>query len=220
MKKVLLLLLGAMFITSSAFAASMGVSGQVLLYDASGTETVKSSSQKNEKDENGAVPVVSFFIETETDAGVVGLDVVPYGAKVADFSNARDDTDTDDAADNAGTNKGDINFKNHMTLYFEKPIAAADGAFVKFGVHRVTIETDEEVATGSTYGDEHVMGLMIGFGKKTMRDTGHFVKVEGQVSRYQGATFDGSADTNSVKNKIELYDFTTAALKISVGKEF
>ena len=47
MKKVLLSILGVMFLTSSAFAVSMGVSGQALYYDASGTETTKSSSQKN-----------------------------------------------------------------------------------------------------------------------------------------------------------------------------
>ena len=220
MKKVLLSILGVMFLTSSAFAVSMGVSGQALYYDASGTETTKSSSQKNNKDESGVVPVASFFIETETNAGIVGLDVVPYGAKISDFDNARTDTDTDDAADNAGNNKGDINFKNHLTLYFEKPIAAADGAFVKLGLHRVTIETDEEVATGSTYGDESIMGVMVGFGKRTDLANGSFVKVEGQISRYQGATFEGSLDSDSVRNSIELDDFNTAAIKISVGREF
>ena len=209
-----------MFLTSSAFAASMGISAQALYYDASGSETTKSSSQKNEKSDDGFAPVVSFFIETETDAGIVGLDVVPYGAKVADFDNARTDTDTDDSADTAGNNKGDVNFKNHLTLYLERPVTVADGAFVKFGLHRVTIETDETSATGSTYGDENVMGIMLGFGKRTVRADGSFIKFEGQISRYQGATFDGTLDSDSVRNKIELDDFNTAGIKISVGKQF
>ena len=222
MKKIVLTVLGMMFIASSAYAVSIGLSGTALYYDASGTETTKSSNQKNEKSDNGLAPIPSFFIENELDTGViVGIDVIPYGAKVADFDNARTDTDTDDSSDTAGNNKGDVNFKNHITLYVERPVdAAMDGAFMKFGLSRVTIETDESVATGSTYGDEDVMGLMIGFGKKTDMGDGAFMKVEGQISRYEGATFNGSADSDSVKNKIELDDFNTVGLKISYGKSF
>ena len=146
---------------------------------------------------------------------------IPYGAKVADFDNARTDTDTDDSSDTAGNNKGDVNFKNHITLYVEKPVdGPLDGSFVKFGISTVSIETDESVATGSTYGDERVMGLMVGFGKKGDTANGGFYKIVGEVSRYQGATFNGSNDSDSVANKIELDDFTTAGIRFSVGKEF
>lgn len=221
MKKIILAALSTMFIASSAFAVSIGISGTALYYDASGTETTKSSNEKNDKSEDGVVPIPSLFIETEAGGNIIGLDFVPGTAKAADFDNARTDTDTDDASDSAGNNKGDVNFKNHVTLYLEKPLdTAINGSFIKFGVSRVTIETDETVATGSTYGDENVTGLMIGFGTKRDLANGAFMKVEGQVSRYQGATFDGSADSDSVKNKIELDDFTTAGLKISVGKSF
>ena len=206
MKKVILAVISMMFITSSAFAASIGISGTALYFDASGTETTKSSSQKNDKSEDGVVPIPSFFIETEAAGGsIIGLDIVPFSAKAADFDNARTDTDTDDASDSAGNNKGDVNFKNHVTLYVEKPLdTAINGSFIKFGVSRVTIETDETVATGSTYGDESTMGVMIGFGTRKDLANGAFMKLEGQVSCYRGATFDGSADSDSVKNKIEL----------------
>ena len=46
------------------------------------------------------------------------------------------------------------------------------------------------------------------------------MKFEGQVSMYQGATFESTADSDSVKNEIVLDDFTTAGIKISVGKSF
>ena len=95
-----------------------------------------------------------------------------------------------------------------------------DGSFVKFGISTVSIETDESVATGSTYGDERVNGLMLGFGKKTERSDGTFIKIVGEVARYQGATFEGSADSDGVKNTIELDDFTTAGIKFSIGKSF
>lgn len=210
-----------MFITTSAFAVSIGVSGTALYYDASGTETTKSSLQQNEKNENGVAPIASIFIENETATGSrIGIEVIPYGAKVADFDNARTDTDTDDASDTAGNNTGDVNFKNAITLYVEQPMGPIDGSFLKFGLSSISIETDEETATGSTYGDERVMGLMVGFGKRGDMANGGFYKIVGEVSRYQGATFDGSADTDSVSNKIELDDFTTAGIRFSVGKEF
>ena len=105
MKKLLIMALSAILISSSAFAASMGISVTGLAYDASGTETVKSSKTKNEKDASGLAPIASIFFENEvSDGTVVGLDIIPYGAKVADASNSRTDTDTDDASDTAGTN--------------------------------------------------------------------------------------------------------------------
>ena len=222
MKKIILTALGMMFIASSAFAASMGVSGTALYYDASGTETTKSSSEANSKSDTGVAPIASIFIENEFGAGtIMGLEVVPYGAKVADFDNARTDTDTDDASDTAGNNRGDVNFKNLITLYLEQPMdGAIDGGFVRFGISQVTIETDEEVATGSTYGDETVNGLTIGFGKKGDTANGGFYKIVAEVSRFEGATFDGSNDSDSVKNTIKLDDFNTAGIRFSVGKSF
>ena len=221
MKKILLAALGMMFITSSVFAASMRISGTALYYDASGTETTKSSGQTNEKDDSGVSPIPSFFIEKDSANGIVGVEIIPYGAKVADFDNARTDTDTDDASDTAGNNKGDVNFKNHITFYMERPVdGPIDGSFVKYGVSTVSIETDETTATGSTYGDERVFGVMLGFGKKTENANGTFIKVVGEIARYQGATFDGSADSDGVKNSIELDAFTTAGIRLSVGRSF
>ena len=220
MKKIITICITSLLLMVNSNAEiSMGISATALYYDASGEETVKSSGTKNSKSDTGIAPIPSFFIERELDTGVtVGLDVVPYGAKVADFSNARTDTDTDDASDTAGNNKGDVNFKNLVTLYASKDLA--NGMYAKFGVSRVTVETDETVATGSTYGDEDIMGITLGLGTERDLNNGAFMRIEGQVSAFQGATFNGSADSDSVKNTIELDDFTTAGIKFSIGKSF
>ena len=220
MKKIIIICITSfLFMMNANAQVSMGISGTALYYDASGEETVKSSNTKNSKSDSGVAPMASLFIEKELDTGItVGLDVVPYGAKVADFNNARTDTDTDDASDTAGNNKGDVNFKNLVTLYASKDLA--NGMFAKFGVSRMTVETDETVATGSKYGDENIMGIMIGLGAQRDLNDGAFMRVEGQVSRFQGATFNGSTDSDSVKNKIDLDDFTTAGIKFSIGKSF
>ena len=59
--KIVLTALAMMFITSSVYAASMGVSATTLYYDASGTETVKSSGTKNEKSDSGLAPIPSLL---------------------------------------------------------------------------------------------------------------------------------------------------------------
>ena len=99
MKKLILSVLSIVLISGASYAAtlSMGVSGTVLNYDASGTETVKSSSEKKKKDDSGTAGVASLFLEADTGNFTIGLDVIPYAAKVSDFNNARTDTDTDDS---------------------------------------------------------------------------------------------------------------------------
>lgn len=224
MKKLLLAVFATMFATATfAQTVNMGVSGTAFYYDASGTETVKSSGTTNDKDDSGVAPVGSIFIETELDTGaVVGIDFVPYSAEVGSASNARTDTDTDDSADTAGTNTVDVNFKNHVTLYIEAPIPNAfEGAFLKLGVSNVTLETDESMATGSTYGDADIMGVTLGLGKKGDLQNGQgFYKVEGFYSAYEGHEFESTADADSVKNKVKLDDWNAAGIKFSVGKSF
>lgn len=198
-----------LFITSSAFAASVGISGTALYYDASGTETLKDSNNKTSKDESGVAPVVSIFLENETPAGgIIGIEVIPYSAKLGDGSMAQDDD-----SETSGTNTVDVNLKNMISLYLENPIdTGIDGSFIRAALNHGTLETDETVNTGSTYGDEDLRGVTIGLGVK--RDTGNgFYKLIAELSHFQGTTFEAS-NTN---NKIDLDDFQTLGLRLSVG---
>ena len=63
--------------------------------------------------------------------------------------------------------------------------------YAKVGVSRMTVETDETVATGSTYGDEDIMGITLGLGTERDLDNGAFIELKVKLSRFQGATFDG-----------------------------
>ena len=90
MKKILVTLFATFFATATyAQNYSIGVSGMALYYDASGTETVKSSGETHDKSDTGLAPIPSLFIETELDTGAtIGLDIIPYSAKVGDASNS------------------------------------------------------------------------------------------------------------------------------------
>ena len=222
MKKILITTAAIMFASANAFAASLsdlsfGVSGTALYYDASGTETTKSSGQTADESDSGVAPMASIFAETETGAGVVvGLELMPYSAKVGSGA-----MNSDDDAETSGVNSVDVNFKNHVTLYAEYPNAFTDGGFLKAGVHRVTVETDDSLSTGSKYGDEDLTGIMLGIGKKGDTANG-FYKIAAEVSYYGGETFTAATGGNavgdgSVANKVELDDLITAGIKFSVG---
>ena len=210
MKKVFFTIVAFLFVTGTAFA-NIGISVQGLYFDASGTETLKESSNKPSKDESGVAPIASLFFEGEAAGGrTIGLEVVPYGAKLGDGGMT-----SDDDAETSGTNTVDVNFKNMISLYLENPVDTnLDGSFIRAAVTHVTLETDETVNTGSEYGDENLQGLTLGFGVKRDMPTGDgFYKIIGEISHFTGATFNSS----NTANKIELDDFQTASIRLSLG---
>ena len=222
MKKILITTAAVMFASVNAFAASLsdisfGVSGTAFYYDASGTETTKSSGQANDSSDSGVAPMASIFAETEANGVVVGLELMPYAAKVGSGA-----MNSDDDAETSGVNSVDVNFKNHITLYAEYPNSFTDGGFFKAGVHRVTVETDDSLSTGSKYGDEDLTGIVLGLGKRGDTANGGFYKIAAEVSYYGGETFNAATGGNatgdgSVFNKVELDDLYTAGIKFSVG---
>lgn len=210
MKKILIAVSGFLFMTASAFA-NVGISVQALYYDASGSETLGQSSKVTSKDETGMAPVASLFVEGETSGGqTVGLEISPYTAKIGDGSQTNDDD-----IETSGTNTVDVKLKNLVSLYLESPVSSGvDGSFIRASVNHGTLVTDETSSTGSTYGDENLTGVTLGYGiKRDLPNGNGFYKVVAELSHFQGATFNAENTTN----KIDLDDFQTAAIRVSVG---
>ena len=226
--KTLSVALIASIFTFSAMAqtVSMGFTASALYYDADGHEKMKSSATKTSKSETGAAAFASIFLEVDLDNGTtIGVDVIPYTSKIGDGSNAVPDTDVQDDADTAGTNKVDVNLANAIMLYVEQAVDipgldSLGSPFVRIGYSQLELETDESVQTGSTYGDESMSGYHLGLGVKGDLDSGGFWKTGLTAAIYDGATFTGSSDVDSVNNTIELEDFNTVTLSFSVGQSF
>ena len=220
MKKITIFVSALMLITFSAHAEKrIGVSGALSMFDSSGTETVKSSGTKNDGSHDETVIVPSLFIEIANDAGLtLGLDYVPVQAEIGSSVNARTDTDTDDASDTAGDNKAAAELTGHFTAYVLAPVGGS-GAYLKGGIALATIETTESLATGTTYGNEDVYGMLIGAGFNRDLDNGMFLRTEATYTDYQDVSFTGSADSDSVRNKIEA-EVDALAFRISIGKAF
>merc|ERR1712093_222392 len=92
--------------------------------------------------------------------------------------------------------------------------------YVTVGYSQMTLETDETSATGSTYGDEEMNAIHIGLGMKGDLETGGFWKAGLLYGSYDGATFTGSSDVDSVNNVITLEDMDTMAFRVSIGQSF
>lgn len=220
MKKIFIAFLAVIFTSVAANAEKrIGLSGAYTMFSSDGTETVKSSAQKNSKTHDDEVIVPSIFVEFVNDSGVgFGLDFIPGSAELGSATNSRTDTDTDDASDTAGNNKVGAELTSHTTLYVLAPIRGG-GAYLKAGLAMATIETTETLATGTTYGNEDVHGIMIGAGVSRERGNGAFFRTEVTYTDYEEVTFNGSLDTDSVRNKID-GDVDALAIRFSIGKSF
>jgi opacity protein-like surface antigen len=220
MKKIFTIVSALMLIAFSAHAEKrIGVSGAFSMFDSSGTEEVKSSGTKNSGSHDETVIVPSLFVEFANDSGLtLGLDYVPVEAEIGSSTNARTDTDTDDASDTAGDNKAAAELTGHFTAYILAPVGG-NGTYLKGGIALATIETTESLATGTTYGNEDVYGMLIGAGFNRDLDNGMFLRTEATYTDYQDVSFTGSADSDSVRNKIEA-EVDALAFRISIGKAF
>ena len=219
MKKLIIVIFGFVLISFSANAVErkIGFTAALTDFESSGTETMKSNSDKTSTDISEQVIVPSLFLEISTDAGLgIGIDFVPADAEIGNKSKTKDDIDTDDAADNSGTNKASADVSGHQTIYLKIPVKAA---FLKVGYVEADIETTENLATGTTYGNKSVNGTMVSLGFDRDLENGTFIRAEVAYTDYDDITLTGSADTDGVSNKVDA-DVDATALRISVGKAF
>ena len=219
MKKLITAIFGFALISFSADAVErkIGITAALTDFESTGTETMKSNSDKTSTDISETVIVPSLFLEISTDAGLgIGIDYVPADAEIGNKSKTKVDIDTDDAADNGGTNKASADVSGHSTIYLKIPVKAA---FLKVGYVEADIETTENLATGTTYGNKSVNGTMVSLGFDRDLENGTFIRAEVAYTDYDDITLTGSADTDGVSNKVDA-DVDATALRISVGKAF
>lgn len=219
MKKILIGTFTFLFISANAFAGvNVGISGAFTSFETDGTETTKSSGQKNKGSVDEEVIVPSVFLEYEAENGfALGIDIIPAEAELGSGTGSNDDNQT------SGANKASAELTSHNTIYALIPVGE-NGIYVKGGLARATIDTTEKLATGTKYGNEDVDGLMFGVGLQRDGDNGLFFRAEGTYTDYDDVKFNGSFNGNAVgdgavRNVVDA-DIDALALRISVGKSF
>ena len=200
--------------TSASYAEmKYGVSGALTFIDASGTET--EGGEKNSGDADNIVAIPSLFAEyVYSDTVSIGIDYIPLSADVSDKTHKRSDTETSvtgttTTTSTSRTQQAQAELENHITLYANYNLG--NGLYLKGGVAQVTLNTEESLGTGSKYGEEDIMGYVIGFGV----DSGNW-RTELTYTDYEDISLTSSVARTGVttNNKIDA-DLDTVALRVS-----
>ena len=225
MKKITIATFLAIFSFTTASAevgVNVGISGQMGLFAASATEvdtgthgTTTDGNETNRESDFIGLGYASVFIEkTLGDRLFVGVDYVPDALATETNETIRHDQNTSDNLFTQKTNTVQVDFKDLTTAYIG--VSITDSLYAKVGVMNVDIVTNENLGTGSTYGNTSLDGTVIGVGYDNAMDNGIFIRVEANYMRFDGASLTSSS--GSQKITIDHLDGVSAA--VSLGKSF
>ena len=216
MKKFVTSLLSFLFLSFKSVKADfgMGLTGAVHMFDVSGTETTRQSDEKNTGSHSDEAMVPELFFESINDEGfAVGISYIPtreMGSKSRSDTNTRGDT---------GTYTAKAELDNVIQFYADIPTPASVmgyDIYAKVGIQHATIVTLESLNSGSTYPDEDVLGMTVGFGAKGDLGGNLYYKAEATYTDFE----DYSADSTSTPaNKVEA-ELEDIAVKFSIGYKF
>ena len=233
MKKItitILILLGSFSMASAELGINVGVSGQISVFQATGSETrtdalarVPGNSADNvETDSQTAVAGYnSYFIE-KTLAFLPG----PFGRLAIGYDYVSESLTSDQVENNrldnqvAGAatvvdNTIKVAFEDFTTLYATARLS--ENTYIKFGNVSVDVITKESLGTGSAYGNTDLSGTMYGLGYNKTFDNSIFIRAEATYMDMGGATL--TSTTNS-ENTVKIKDLTGASGRLSIGKSF
>ena len=216
MKKVITILLSFIFISfhSAQAEVGMGITGAAHMFDVSGTETTRSSGEKNSGSNSDVAIVPELFVESINDDGLaIGISYIPTREM---GSKSRSDTNSDG---DTGTYTAKAELDNVIQFYADIPTSASVmgyDIYAKVGLQHATIVTLESLNSGSTYPDEDVLGMTVGFGTRGDLGGNLYYKAEATYTDFE----DYSADsTSSPANKVEA-ELEDIAVKFSIGYKF
>ena len=214
MRKYLIIIFSMFFAFSNANAIGMnvGISGQLGVFEATATET----EDTNDRATDSGMAVFgygSIFVEkTLGQYLTVGIDYVP--ATLESETTEKLTTDrTTSATDTAVTQNVQVDFEDLTTFYVN--LNLNENFYLKAGIAKVDVITNESLGTGSTYGNADLDGTVFGVGYNKNFDNGLFLRAEGTYQEFDGVTINGSGDTSVTADEIN-----GASAKISIGKSF
>ena len=221
MKKIILSLVSVMFLISTASAdlgVNVGISGTMGLFAASGSESQTDAdgtegTTKQENTEIGAGGFGSIFIEKEIGRFAIGYNHTPdlFSTETAE-THKNDQRTANSAAVTASTNTVQVDFDAMNQIYLKAMVT--ENLYVRAGALEVEVVTNENLATGSTYGNTTLDGTSIGVGYHKELPNTLFFRVEGQYVSFDGVTLSSNDNTIRLKN----LDGVTGT--VSVGKSF
>jgi hypothetical protein len=224
MKKYVLILASLFTLVFGSVQADLGVnvgvSGQMGLFGAEGTETEDGEKQKKD-DAMIAIGYASVFLEKTLGSKItVGVDYVPDA-----LASETQDTHTTDQT-SSGTNTAvnqvlQVDFEDLTTIYVAFNVT--ENFYVKAGQSSVDVITNEKLGTGSKYGNTSLDGTTFGFGYNKTMDNGIFFRAEANHVQFDGVKLTSQTacvGSGCKNNTVSVDEINGASGKISIGKSF
>lgn len=214
MKKILSLV--SVFTFLIAFNAakadvSVGVALMAGQTEVSGSEFENGagSADKNTKTIKEVFVGGSVFLELRDDSGfALGIDYVPVNLEIGDGKRTDGTAGADVAAEaDTGTRSASAELEDLITVYVDIPVGD-NGYYGTLGFHTLDVTT-QETLNSSSYGDQSLNGVLVGFGKKS----GNF-KYAVEYSDFENIELEASG--GSATHKIEA-DADALKFKIAYG---
>ena len=223
MKKIILSLVSVMFLISTASAdlgVNIGITGSTALFVASGNEVQTDvgglqGTQTDSETEIGAFSTGSFFIEKEIGRFALGYDHTPdmFSTDTTETQMSDQRTATD-ASVTSSVNTIQVDFDEMNQIYVKAMLT--DNLYIRAGAMEIEVVTNENLTTGSVYGNTTLDGTSIGFGyHKEIENMGLFYRIDGQYQTFDAVSLSGGAD-----NTINLRNLDGVVGSISIGKSF
>ena len=214
MKKNIAIFLSFIFLACQSAKADMaiGITGAMHMLDASGTETTRTSLEKNNGEHSEDVAVPELFFEIQNPGLAFGLSYIPTRSV-----GTKSRTDTGDQS--AGTYKAEAELDNVVQVYADYSVYEYAGAeiYVKAGLQHATIVTLESLNSGSTYPNQDVFGYTLGIGAKgDLPIANTFYKADLTYTDFETYS---AADEAGTGNKVDA-DLEDVAVKLSIGYKF
>ena len=144
----------------------------------------------------------------------VGIEFVPGDFSTPTNTNLRLDKTTSATASSVN-NTARASFEDLMTAYVQANIWG--GTYAKLGIMHVTIQTNEALGTGGTYGDVDTTGVVFGLGYNHDLEAGMFVRLEVQAMEFEDVNASNSTDSTK---KVSVSEMMGAQGSIRIGKTF
>ena len=213
-----LLMLTVTSANSIEFKAGVSANGMAAYANAS--ETLKDSGRLSNEEAVLATSYASIFAEVSGD-DLMGIGIgVSYAPEVVELNketrNIQPSTDSDDT----GAQIIDGKIVDLMSIYLTMPIGDS-GAFVKAGYNQATLNTEENLASGSKYENIDLTGTQIGGGYEGSLGDMAFWRAEGALQMWDDISANGSeaGGTTGSTNRIEA-ELGSVTGALSVGMKF
>jgi len=225
MKKIIVAISALIISSSISFAdIAVGVTANFASLDTSGTQTLKDTGAKTSASASEDVTIPELFIEyiNPNHGATIGIAFIP-SQELGNKSRAEAVVTPDKADDDSGTNIAKADLADHMMVYAAYPIYGP--LYVMGGVSIAEIVTQETLTTGSTYGNEDVLGGTIGIGLRGsvpyIGDSGAYVKLEGTFTDYEDIELkSGVVDAVTGQANTVTAETEVTAVKLSLGWKF